>query len=47
MFALEVLNDGGEWEMIAEFFDSAAEAEVYFQHQLGCFAEFRVVELQD
>jgi predicted PolB exonuclease-like 3'-5' exonuclease len=48
MFILEVLNDGNEWEMIAEFFESAEDAELYYRNQLGdCFDEYRVTEAEE
>jgi hypothetical protein len=46
MFMLEVLNNG-HWETIAEFFESAEDAELYYQHQLGGFESYRVVEAEE
>lgn len=46
MFMLEVLS-GGHWEFVAEFFESAEDAELYYQHQLGGFESYRVVEAEE
>ena len=43
MFLLEVF-DGNEWEQVAEFFDSAEDAELYYNNQLGGFIDFRITE---
>jgi len=43
MFILEVLSNG-HWEMIAEFFDCAEDAELYYHRQLGGFEDFRITE---
>ena len=43
MYILEVF-DGNEWEQSAEWFDSAEEAESYYQNQLGGFTDFRITE---
>jgi hypothetical protein len=43
MYVLEVF-DGNEWEQIAEWFDSAEDAELYYNNQLGGFRDFRVTE---
>ena len=47
MFLLEVLTPGGYWETVAEFFESAAEAELYYTRQLGGVVSFRVVEAEE
>ena len=43
MYVLEVF-DGNEWEQVAEWFDSAEDAELYYNTQLGGFGDFRVTE---
>lgn len=43
MYTLKVF-DGTEWEQIAEWFDSAEEAESYYQNQLGGFVDMRITE---
>ena len=47
MFVLEVLNDGGEWETICEFFNCVEDAEAYYEHQLAVFPEYRVTEIEE
>jgi len=46
MFLLEVLSNG-HWETVAEFFESAEDAEMYYHNQLGGFEGFRVVEAEE
>ena len=43
MYILEVF-DGNEWEQVAEWFDSAEDAELLYNNQLGGFRDFRVTE---
>ena len=43
MYTLEVF-DGDEWERIAEWFDSAEDAESYYRNQLGGFVDIRITE---
>ena len=42
MFILEVFN-GRSWEMIAECFHCAEDAELYYNHQLGGLEDFRIL----
>jgi len=46
MFVLEVLING-YWEMIAEFFESAEDAELYYRCQVAECEDFRVVEAEE
>lgn len=46
MYALHVLNDANEWELIVQLFPSEADAEAFFHAELACFADFTVVKIQ-
>jgi hypothetical protein len=46
MFVLEVLGSNNEWETVAEFFESAEDAEVYYRCQVSGCEDFRVVEAE-
>ena len=46
MFVLEILVNG-YWEMVAEFFDTAEDAELYYRCQVGECDAFRVVESEE
>lgn len=45
MYILEVFN-GNEWEQIADLFDSAEDAELYYNHQIGGFEDMRITEFE-
>lgn len=46
MFVMQVLNDAGEWELIAHTFKTAAAAEAFFDAELSCFADFEITEVK-
>ena len=43
MFLLEILVHG-YWESVAEVFESAHDAELYYRHQVSGCEDYRIVE---
>jgi hypothetical protein len=46
MFALQVLNDGNEWELIVRTFKTEAEADAFYKAELAeIFEDYDITEL--
>jgi len=48
MYALHLLNDGNEWEVVAKLFKTVKAAEAYYvKHCLPyCFDVYEIVKMQ-
>jgi hypothetical protein len=48
MYALRLLNDSGEWELVAKLFKTARAAETYYTKHCApyCFDTYEVVKMR-
>ena len=46
MYALQVLNDANEWELINTLFKSEAKAIAFFNAELNMFNDYIVTHMQ-